>query len=365
MYGLRSKNIDGVIILLVSILLLFGLWAVFSSSSYISMLEHGSATYLFERHILRVGLGFIFMIIFSTLDYRILKDISKPMLIVTFILLIIVLFAGEGSARRWLYLGPISFQPSELAKLVLIISLAKMLEERQSYINSFKSGFLPPFLLTIVISGLILIEPSFSMFIIVFSVGIVLIFIGRAKLLHILSTIPVIVLSALLMLVTRPYISERFKVIFDPERASDEVKFQVNQALIALGQGGLLGVGAGNSKQREFFLPRAYEDYIFSIFGEEFGFAGSFILIFIFFLLFYRGIRIARYADDDFGRFLSAGISFMIFVTAMFHIGVVCKILPPTGIPLPFVSYGGSAIVINCISAGILLSISRQAKFDK
>ena len=237
-----------------------------------------------------------------------------------------------------------------------------MLEKNRDRIWDFKFGFLPLFGTVVLVFILVLLQKSFTMAFLIFSVGILLIFIAGAKFKHLALSISGGLPLLVFMFFIEPYRFQRLLAYINFSEAPNDAKHQALQALIGLGTGGLFGIGPGHSRQREFYLPLAYNDYIFSIFGEEYGFIGSLILLFIFFVIFYRGIRIARYVVDDFGRFLAVGITFLIFLTAVVHIGVVSRLLPPTGIPLPFVSYGGSAMIANCIGVGILLNISKQIK---
>jgi cell division protein FtsW len=223
-------------------------------------------------------------------------------------------------------------------------------------LSSFKLGFLPLISVVFLVSALTLIQKSFTMSFLIFISGLFLIYLGGARFRHIaivlIATIPLGVLAVLI----EPYRVKRLLSYF-----GEGMPYQTMQALIGLGNGGLFGVGPGHSRQRELFLPLAYNDYIFSILGEEYGFIGALFVIFIFFVIFYRGFKIAESVYDDFGKLLAGGITFMIFLTTLVHIGVVLG-LPATGIPLPFISYGGSSMIANCIAVGILLNISKQIK---
>lgn len=358
-----EQHIDRVLFLSVIILMFVGLVVVFSSTLYIASSKYNSVSYFLEKHFIRVLLGLAVMIFFAVfVDYRKLKEYALYIFILTLVFLILVLILGKGTAKRWLLIGPISFQVSEFAKIGMLIYLAYLIEKHRERIDDFRFGFLPLFSVVVLVSALVLLQKSFTMAFLIFSTGIVLIFIAGVKMKHLALGLSASLPVVGIMLIAEPYRLQRLFAYLNFGDRLNSVNYQAFQALIGLGTGGLFGVGPGHSRQREFYLPLAYDDYIFSIFGEEYGFIGSLILIFIFIVVFYRGVRISKYAIDDFGKFLSAGITFLIFLTALVHISVVLGLLPSTGIPLPFVSYGGSAMIANSAGVGILLNISKQIK---
>ncbi len=359
----REQHIDKVLLMFVLALMFIGILLVFSSTVYIANLKYDSATYFLENHILRVLIGFAVMVFFIVfVDYKKLKDWAFYIFVVSLILLVLVLFIGKGTAKRWLVIGPVSVQVSEVAKISLVIYLSYLIEKNAYRLTNFKLAFLPLFSVIVVVSGLILLQKSFTMAFIVFSVGMILMFLGGARVGHLAVGLGLGFAVSILMLIIEPYRFQRLMAYLGFGNVGQGVKHQAVQSLIGLGNGGLFGVGLGHSKQRELYLPLAYDDYIFSIFGEEYGFIGSLVLIFIFFVIFYRGIKIAKHTPDEFGKILASGVTFVIFLTAVVHIAVVSGILPPTGIPLPFISYGGTAMIVNCASVGILLNISKQIK---
>jgi len=358
-----EQHIDRILFTFVVLLMFIGLFVVFSSTIYIAGSKYNSGIYFLGKHFLRVLLGLAIIIFFAVfVDYSKLREYAPHIFIIVLLLLISVLIFGTGEAKRWLQVGPLGFQVSEFAKIGTIIFLSYLLEKNRDRIWDFKFGFLPLFGTVVLVFILVLLQKSFTMAFLIFSVGILLIFIAGAKFKHLALSISGGLPLLVFMFFIEPYRFQRLLAYINFSEAPNDAKHQALQALIGLGTGGLFGIGPGHSRQREFYLPLAYNDYIFSIFGEEYGFIGSLILLFIFFVIFYRGIRIARYVVDDFGIFLAVGITFLIFLTAVVHIGVVSRLLPPTGIPLPFVSYGGSAMIANCIGVGILLNISKQIK---
>jgi cell division protein FtsW len=349
-----EQNIDRILLGSVIILIIFGIWLVFSATIYLADLKYNSAVYYLERHIIRSALGlFVMILLIALLDYRKLREYAFLIFAVAVLLMVLTLIFGD---KRWLKIGPLILQPSEFAKLALLIYLAHLVEKNRERLSSFKLGFLPLISVVFLVSALALIQKSFTMSFLIFISGLFLIYFGGARFRHIaivlIATIPLGVLAVLI----EPYRVKRLLSYF-----GEGMPYQTMQALIGLGNGGLFGVGPGHSRQRELFLPLAYNDYIFSILGEEYGFIGALFVIFIFFVIFYRGFKIAESVYDDFGKLLAGGITFMIFLTTLVHIGVVLG-LPATGIPLPFISYGGSSMIANCIAVGILLNISKQVK---
>ncbi len=361
-----SQNTGVILFFVVMLLIIVSILPVFSSTAYIADLRYNSPTYFLLKHFSRVVLGFI-ALIFTTvfLDYKKLRDYAFYIFVATLALLVLVLIFGKGSVKRWLYIGPVGFQVSEFAKLGMLIYLAYLLEKNREKLTSFKFGFLPLFSVVAVVTLLVLMQKSFTMAFLIFTLGMILIFLGGARMGHLIFGVGSISVVMVLAIVLEPYRFQRILARFNPEAVGEGVRYQAVQALIGLGNGGLFGVGLGHSKQRELFLPLAYDDYIFSIWGEELGFVGSVLLILAFTLILYCGFKISKYASDDFAKFLASGITLMIFITALTHIAVVSDMLPSTGIPLPFVSYGGSAMIANCVGVGILLNISKQINMLK
>ncbi len=361
----KFGHIDWLIFLPIVGLMLFSIAFVYSASA--TMAEHtfGSSDKLFWSHTVRILAGIVIMIIFSRIDYHFWMKHSKKLMILAVFFLIIVLFVGTSlkGASRWLNLGIVSFQPSELAKFALLIHFAALLAIKQQVIKNFERGFLPFLFWTGLICLLIALQPNFSTMIVIFLIAIAMMFIGNTNLLHIFYTFAFGMVSGLIYAVSAEYRLNRIKSFLGmgEESIGSEVSYQLNQALIALGNGGLWGVGAGQNRQSHMFLPESYGDFIFSIIGEEFGFLGLFFIILAFAVVFWRGMLIAKKAPDNFGYFLAIGILVTFAIYVFVNAGVNTGVLPTTGVPMPFISYGGTAVFFYAAEIGILLNISAQS----
>lgn len=341
-------------------LMLLGLIIVMSASSTYSAFKFDSTFYLFNSHLLKVFIGLFCLIAFCFIPYEIYKYYSKWALIAVVIILIITLFLAPNikGAGRWLDLGIITLQPADIAKLVLVIHLAALIEQKQEFINDFKQGYLYAFIWVMIVSGLIFIQPNISTGILLVVISLILLYVGGAKLKHIAlsSLFSMVIASGFAMLFTH----SRSRIFTFIKSLSDggDINIQVKQALYGLGSGGITGVGLGNSKQNNLFLPEAYGDFIFAILGEEMGFIGSVIILSLYLILFVAGILIAKKAKDRFGQLLAFGITFSITIYAFVNVAVTTGLFPTTGLPLPFISYGGTSIIFLSISVGILINIA-------
>lgn len=351
-------------LLLITILLVgFGIIMVYSASGVFSGDRFHDPYYFLKREILWVVIGFSFLFIISRVDYHHLAKISKPLLFFSVFLLILLLSplgVTVGGAQRWLRIGPFTLQPSELAKLAIIIYLAEFLSRKKGKITKFTTGFLPPLILLAPIVVLILLEPDLGTVILILALSLILLFIAGTRLSY-LGSLLLLFLPALYLLIYKsPYRKARVLAFLHPWADPQGIGYQITQSLIALGSGGIFGRGLGQSRQKLFFLPEAHTDFIFSIVGEEWGMLGTLFLLFLFALFIYQGRKIAKNSKDSFGYFLATGITLLIGLEAILHIGVAIGLFPTKGIPLPFISYGGSALVISLIAMGILLNISKQ-----
>jgi cell division protein FtsW len=348
-------------------LMLIGMVLVMSASSAFSEAKFDNSFYLFNSHLFKVVFGIVLMLGFAAFPYEYYKKLTKPAIFILAAVLIWVLFAGSSlkGAGRWLNLGFASFQPAEAAKLVLIMHLAVLIERKGEIIKEYKAGFLYLFIWVIIISGLIIIQPNLSNGILLIVISLIILYVGGARLKH-------IVVSASLSLLTAgaavmAFSHSRGRILSYAKSLTDGggVNFQVNQAVLSLGSGGIFGVGLGNSRQSKFFLPEAYGDFIFAILGEELGFLGSIFITVLFIAIFFCGIVIAKRTKDVFGQMLAFGITLTIVTYFLINIGVTTGLLPTTGLPLPFISYGGTSLIFLCISVGILLNIALvQSRFE-
>ena len=344
----------------VFILMLLGLTMVMSASSTYSVLKFDSVFYLFNSHLFKVFLGIGAIILFAFIPYEYYRRLSKPVIIITTFLLFITLFFAPDikGAGRWLNLGIFSIQPADIAKLVLIVHLAALLESKASLIDDFKNGFLYFFIWIMIIAGLIMLQPNISSGIMLIVISLAVIYAGGAKFRHIFTSLLIsgLVIGAAAMIF--PHSRSRIFSYVDSLSGGGDMNFQVKQALYSLGSGGIFGVGIGNSMQSNLFLPEAYGDFIFAILGEEFGLIGSIIVLAAYLVFLVAGILIAKKSKDMFGQLLAFGITISIVFYAFVNVAVTTGVFPTTGLPLPFISYGGTSLIFLCISVGILINIA-------
>ena len=349
------------ITIIFTILLALGVVMVFSASSVYALRELGSSAYFLKRHLFYLAAGLVAMTLSMLIDYRLLARYAKPIMIFSVFSLLLVLVAGREvyGAKRWFQFLGFSFQPSEFTKIAMIIYVADFLSRKREKIQSFFVGFLPVMMALGAVCLLILKQPDLGTTALIASVVFIMIFIAGARMWH-MGLVGLVSLPALFYLIAKtPYRLRRIQAFLDPWKDQQGAGFQLVQSQIALGSGGLLGVGLGKSVQKLYYLPAAHTDFILSIIGEELGLVGTVSVIVLFMLLIWQGARIAKRCEDPFGYFLALGIVAMIALQAIINIGVSIGAFPTKGLPLPFVSYGGSALVVQMICVGLLLNISR------
>lgn len=355
---------DLILFLAVISLVSLGLIMVFSASSVMGLSETGNPYFYVQRQAILAVLGLVVLFVLMKVDYHIFMPLALPGLFLSFGLLVLVLFIGTGSGgvHRWIRLPGFNFQPSELAKLIMVNYVAVYLANKREGARKFFTGLLPILVITGLQFFLIMLEPDFGTGVaLVFSVLVVL-FAGGAHLgqlvgMGVLAT-PVLVY----LLFQKEYRAKRIFAFLDPWADPTDTGWNVIQSLLAIGSGGLFGVGLGRSRQKFSYLPEHHTDFIFAILCEELGFLGGALVLFLFFVLAWRGLRIAMRAPDLYGTLLAIGITSMIAFQALINIGVVTGSMPVTGIPLPFISHGGSSLLISLTGVGILLNISRQCR---
>ena len=364
----QNGRLDWFILIPIIGLMLFSLGFVFSASAQKSLSVFGESTNYLISHAVKVVVGIIIMFVFAKLDYHVWQRYSKVFILFSIIPLVLVFFAGkpQNNVYRWLEVGPLfSFQPSELAKFALITHIATLLTERQPWIKTFKYGMMPPLIWTGIIATLIALQPNFSTAFATYLIAMGMMFIGNINLLHIIYTGIGCSVIAAIYAVSADYRVQRLTAfisnIGNQNVLDDGAYYQTGQAIIAFGNGGLFGLGAGQSRQSNLFLPESFGDFIYAIIGEEYGFLGAGLIIIAFLLILWRGIVTIRNAKDNYGYFLAAGIVITFTFYAMINAGVNCGIFPNTGVPMPFISYGGTAIFIYAAAIGTLLNISSQA----
>lgn len=361
---LKKGPPDFVLFLTVLGLLGIGLIMVFSASSVTANVRYGDAYYFFKRQLMWAGAGLAIMIIIMRMSLEKIKALSYPAALLAILCLILVLtplgITAKGSSR-WLGVGFLSFTPSELAKLGMVMFMARNLDANLEHIKSFKIGVLPYLVILAIVCGLIMLQPDLGTSFAIAGTVFFMLLAAGARWSHLAGIGMVGMVAVAGAIAVAPYRMERFIAFLNPWKYASDEGFQTIQSLYALGSGGLFGMGLGRSRQKFFYLPEQHTDFIFAILGEELGFIGAFLVISLFVLLAWRGFKIAINAPDNFSSLLAAGITTMIVFQAAINIGVVCGALPVTGITLPFISYGGSSLLFTMMGVGILLNISRYS----
>ena len=358
----QRNHIDLPTLITVLTLMVLSLGVVYSASSTWAMEKFGESNRLLNLHALKVLLGLVALFVGMTIDYRKYKKLTKPAVILSIIFLTITLVLGGEvkGATRWLRFGGLSLQPSEFAKFALLFHLCTLISTKGDVIRDFKKGFLPMMVWIGSVAVLVLLQPNFSTGSMIILMSIVMLFISEAKFTHLFVTVGAAIPVLAAVAVARPHVIARIKSFIDGSSSGGHQNYQLMQGIISFGNGGLFGVGPGLSKQRDFFLPESYGDFVFSIVGEEYGLIGTIVFMGLFLVLLLRGFRIAKNARDDFGRLLAIGITSVVTLYALVNAGVTLGILPTTGLPMPFVSYGGSSLLFTSFAVGVLLNISSQ-----
>ncbi len=345
-------------------LIIVGLIAISSASAVLAKLDYNDHLYFVRRQIMWVVLGVGALLIFQKIDYNIWRRLAPILLLLNLFLLVAVFLPGigysYGGATRWIHIGPLFFQPTELLKPVLILYLACWLEKKGQGVKDFAYGFLPFVIMLSVIIILIMKQPDMGTMFVVSATAGVIFFVAGAS----IWQIGVGFISALFafweLIKIAPYRMARFMVFLNPSADPQGQGYHINQALLAVGSGGIFGRGFGQSRQKYLYLPQPLSDSIFAIMAEELGFIRSIIILGLFAFLAWQGFRVAQKAPDSFSRLVACGITCWITTQALINIGTMLGIIPLTGIPLPFISYGGSSLVTSMVGIGILLSIARR-----
>ncbi|MBB3867984.1 stage V sporulation protein E [Geobacillus sp. NFOSA3] len=363
----KKSTPDFLLIILTFSLLAIGLIMVYSASAIWAEYKFHDSFFFAKRQLLFASAGVIAMFFIMNIDYWTWRDWSKVLIIVCFLLLVLVLIPGVGmvrnGSRSWIGVGAFSIQPSEFMKLAMIAFLAKYLSENQKNITSFKRGLLPALALVFFAFGMIMLQPDLGTGTVMVGTCIAMIFVAGARISHFIG-LGILGLAGFAALVlSAPYRIKRITSFLNPWEDPLGSGFQIIQSLYAIGPGGLFGLGLGQSRQKFFYLPEPQTDFIFAILAEELGFIGGSLVLLLFSLLLWRGVRIALGAPDLYGSFLAIGIISMVAIQVMINIGVVTGLMPVTGITLPFLSYGGSSLTLMLMAIGVLLNISKHAKY--
>ncbi len=358
---IRLKDIDRLLIVSTLLLVAIGVVMVWSTSYIFAMKRYGDEYFFVKKHLTFAVGGIILFIIAARIPYTMYRKMVYPILLLAaaFLVCIYVPKLGftAGGARRWIRLGPVAFQPSEPAKLAVIVFLAYSLAAKADKIKTFSIGFLPNVLIPGVIIGLILLEPDLGTAVTLALIVGLMVFIGGVRFRYLLALGAAALPLIYVVIHNFSYMMNRITVFLDPWKDPEGKGFQMVQSFLAVGSGGIHGVGLGEGKQKLFYLPEAHTDFIFSVIGEELGLIGIGFVIFFYLVFLYCGVKIALKARDLYGAYLALGLTFMVVLQAAVNMAVVLGLLPPKGLPLPFISYGGTSLAVNLIAVGIMLNI--------
>lgn len=363
---MKKKKFDFVLFIAVITLIIFGLIMIYSASNIWAEYKFGDSLKYMKQQGLFIIIGIILMITVSKIDYKIYYKKTNLILGICLFLLVLVLIPGIGKirngSRSWFGIGSFGIQPSEFAKLGLIIFTAKYLSNNNKFLKDIKKGVFPILLVLFLVFGLIMLQPDFGTGMIIVVSIIAMLFIAGVNIKFFIGLGIIGIIGIIGLIVVAPYRMDRIISFIDPWKDPLGTGFQIIQSLYAIGPGGLLGQGFLNSRQKQFYLPEPQTDFIFSIISEEFGVLGVIIVCSLFLLILYRGIKIALNTEDTFSKYLAFGMIFQIIIQTIMNLMVVIGLIPVTGVTLPFLSYGGSSLLISMISIGIILNISRYQK---
>lgn len=362
----RKVTPDPILFLVVLVLLALGIVMVYSASAIVALERFGDAYLFLRKQAFWAALGLALLWGAMHVDYRVWRPLVGPLLVVAFGLLVLVLLPPFGhevnGTRRWLRWGPLSVQPTELAKLALVLYLADFLARRRAAVRDFLRGVVPPLLVTGAMAALVMGQPDLGSSVTLLGVGLCLMFLGGVRAAHVALVAVAAVPVALGAVLGASYRVRRVFAFLDPWADPRGAGFQIIQSYLALGSGGALGRGLGESRQKLFYLPEPHTDFVFAVLGEELGFVGAALTVGLFGLLLWRGVRIGLRTSDPFGALLALGLTAMLSTQALVNLGVVAGLLPTKGLPLPFVSFGGSSLLMALLAVGILLNVSQHAE---
>jgi len=362
----KLEEYDLMIMLMAIALTCFGVVMVYSASSVMAAKRFQDGFFFLKRQGIFALLGFAVMLVAMRVDYHFWRKLAVPILLGCMVLLVLVLIPGiggsAGGASRWIKLPGFNLQPSEIAKIALIIYMAYSLDRKQDKIKELGAGFVSYMLILLVLLGLLLKQPDMGAALTLAAVAIFMLFAAGTRLVYIISIFLMSLPFLYFLVMNVAYRRRRITAFMHPWEDPQSSGYQIIQSWYALGTGGVFGQGLGEGKQKLFYLPEAHTDFILSVIGEELGFIGVIVIIIMFFLLVQRAMRIAVAAPEPFGRFLALGIAVLFGIEATVNMGVVTGLLPTKGLALPFISYGGSSLLISLFAVGILLNISSGLK---
>jgi cell division protein FtsW len=360
---------DTLLFAAVAALVGIGLVMVFSASSAVAYADHHDVTYYLKRQVLWLAAGLVISYVAYRMDYEKLRRAAPYLLVASIASLVLVLVPHLGiavnGARRWIGESSISFQPSEFAKLALVIYLAAVLAQHGERITSLARGLFPLCVPAAIMAMLILKEPDLGTASLLAMIAFTMFFAAGARIPHLIAIVLVTIPPVLLEVAASPYKRARIFAFLNPWKDPQNTGFHIVQSLLALGSGGILGEGLGDSRAKFFYLPEQYTDFIFSIIGEELGLLGTLVILGLFVLLTYRAVKIALAAPDRFGFFLAIGCAALIVIQAFVNIGVVTSSWPVTGVPLPFISFGGSSLIVSLVAVALIANVGRHHRVNE
>ncbi len=360
------RSFDKILMADVLFLSVLGVVMVYSASAYMAMDLYQDEYFFLKREILFALLGLCAMFLAANVNYIHLRHFVFPFLGLCLVLMILVLIPGlgvkVGGAQRWLQVGGIQFQPSEMTKLGLILYMAHSLQKKEGKIKDFAYGFTPYVMILGVFSILMLLQPDLGTAVSLAAVVMLMLFMAGTRLRYLFSLVLLSIPLLYALIMGAAYRRRRFTAFLDPWKDAAGAGFQIIQSFLAIGSGGLAGTGLAQGHQERLFLPEPHTDFIFAIIGEELGFIGAVVVVAAFVIFFYRGMRIALRSVDPFGRYLAFGLTGMVSIQALLNLGVVVGLLPTKGLTLPLLSYGGSSLIVTFIGVGILLNISKWTR---
>ncbi len=343
-----------------------GIVMVYSASSALALKKFGTDYYFLKKQMLFALSGIVVLVLCSHLPYRMFSSLTYPLLILALIFLAATLISGfgysAGGATRWFRLGSFTFQPSEFARFALVIYLAYSMNKKMGVLKDFYVGFLPHILVLFMFAVLIIFQPDFGSVFILGALTWVMLFVGGVRISHLIMSLVLIIPMAYFFMISADYRSKRIMSFLNPWKYSADDGYQVVHSLMAFGTGGIWGTGIGKGYQKLFYLPEPHTDFIFSVIGEELGLLGVLIILGLYILIFWRGIFIARNCKDSFGSFVAIGLTTAIGLQICINMGVALGLLPTKGLTLPFLSYGGTSLLLNMASIGILMNIGKAKK---
>jgi len=363
-----AHSISYDIALLFPVLFLVGIGVVmvYSASSAVALKKFGSDNLFLKKQALFALIGIVGLVVCRHFPYRWFRSLTYPLLALALVFLIAIQFTdfglAAGGSARWLRLGKFSFQPSEFARFALVIFLAYSLEKKGEKLKNFSIGFLPHFVVLSVFAGFIIMQPDFGSVVILAMLTWLMLFVGGVRCRHLIGSLLLLTPLAYFFLVGAEYRMKRILSFINPWQYSADEGYQIVHSLMAFGTGGLWGVGIGNGYQKLFYLPEPHTDFIFSIIGEEFGLIGVLIIVVLYALILFKGIQIALHAPDTFGSLVAVGLTAALGLQICINMGVTLGLLPTKGLTLPFLSYGGTSLLLNMAAVGILMNISAASK---